>query len=258
MGEAEGRLRGAEEGRRSKRLPGDGTRSSRGGDRGADRASQPGEVHRYPCPGRGLGGRPPVARGTTAECPGRPGSAGGGGGRGPGRGRGRVVARARLAAVGGSGCRLGRRAGSTRLQGRAGARAELALLRLPCPSWSGPGGGLALSGRRGALTWRRRPQRQARGSAARVPSAGCGSHNMATAVAGGAAAPGAERGREPGWRRDLAEAAGGKGGRKATRAWAPARAVRLRSCPGPARPGLAQRRSVPSASRLRLARPWRR
>lgn len=59
---------------------------------------------------------------------------------------------------------------------------------------------------------------------------------MATAVAGGAAAPGAERRREPGWRRDLAEAAGGKGGRKGTRAWAPARAVRLRSCPGPARP----------------------
>lgn len=158
-----------------------------------------------------------------------------------------MAAGARLAAVGGSGCRLGRRAGSAKAAGPGrGAGSELALLRLPCPSWSGRGGGLTLSGRRGALTWRRRQQRQALGSAARVPSAGCGSHNMATAVAGGAAAPGAERGREPGWRRDLAEAAGGEGGRKANRAWAPARAVRLRSLlprPGPARPGVA-----PSAS----------
>lgn len=77
---------------------------------------------------------------------------------------------------------------------------------------------------------------------------------MATAVAGGAAAPGAERGREPGWRRDLAEAAGGEGGRKATRAWAPARAVRLRSCPGPARPRVF--RLAPQASAT-LATPPR-
>lgn len=162
-----------------------------------------------------------------------------------------MAAGARLAAVGGSGCRLGRRAGSAKAAGPGrGAGSEPALLRLPCPSWGGRGGGLTLSGRRGALTWRRRQQRQAPGSAARVPSTGCGSHNMATAVAGGAAAPGAERGREPGWRRDLAEAAGGEGGRKATRAWAPARAVRLRSCcPGPARP---------RAFRLRRTRPWRR
>lgn len=141
--------------------------------------------------------------------------------------------------------------GPPRLQGRAAARGLRARsAQTPLPELERPGrwphpvraaGGAYLAAAR---------QRQAPDSAARVPSAGCGSHNMATAVAGGAAAPGAERGREPGWRRDLAEAAGGEGGRKATPAWAPARAVRLRSCcPGPARP---------RAFRLRRARPWRR
>lgn len=53
---------------------------------------------------------------------------------------------------------------------------------------------------------------------------------MATAVAGRAAAPGAERGREPAWRRDLAGAAGGEREGVAGRAegdwtWAPARAT---------------------------------
>lgn len=57
---------------------------------------------------------------------------------------------------------------------------------------------------------------------------------MATAVAGGAAAPGAERGREPAWRRDPAGAAGGgAGGRRLGPGHRP-RAVRLRGCPGPA------------------------
>lgn len=91
---------------------------------------------------------------------------------------------------------------------------------------------------------------------------------MATAVAGGAAAPGAERGREPAWRRDLAGAAGGEGegGRPGGRRLGPGhqpRAVRLRGSPGLG-PGLS-----PLASRLppqadcsaptrRRRRQWRR
>lgn len=62
---------------------------------------------------------------------------------------------------------------------------------------------------------------------------------MATAVAGGAAAPGAERGREPAWRRDLAGAAAGRSGgrRKATRTWAPAQDGAVEGLPRPG-PGL--------------------
>lgn len=69
---------------------------------------------------------------------------------------------------------------------------------------------------------------------------------MATAVAGGAAAPGAERGREPAWRRDPAGAAGGgAGGRRLGPGHRP-RAVWLRGCPG---------RAPASASRPRRAAP---
>lgn len=72
---------------------------------------------------------------------------------------------------------------------------------------------------------------------------------MATAVAGGAAAPGAERGREPAWRRDLAGAAGGWGEAEGdSDLGARPRAVWLSGCPSPSL-GPASR-LLPSASRL--------
>lgn len=178
-----GRLRGAEEGRCSKCLPSDGARSSRGGDRGADRASQPGEVHRYPCLGRGLGGRPPVARGTTAECPGRPDRraaaaegvrAGGGVGWWPGPAwrRSGEVAAAWGGGQGPPGCRAGPRRGQSPLLSDSPARAGAArMVASPRPGGGGrlPGGGGGGGSDRprarpraspapaaGATTWRRR------------------------------------------------------------------------------------------------------
>lgn len=169
---------------------------------------------------------------------------------GPARRRSGEVAAASGGEQGPPGCRAGPRRG--RGLGPGSALPGLGLgrpRRRPRPTSP------ARPGPRGALTWRRR-RLQAPGSAARVPSAGCGSHNMATAVAGGAAAPGAERGREPAWRRDLAGAAGGEGegGRPGGRRLGPGhppRAVRLRGSPGLG-PGLS-----PLASRPRQAAPHR-
>ena len=153
---------------------------------------------------------------------------------GPARRRSGEVAAASGGEQGPPGCRAGPRCGRGLGLGPGSAQPRLGLerpRRRPRPTSP------ARPGPRGALTWRRR-RLQAPGSAARVPSAGCGSHNMATAVAGGAAAPGAERGREPAWRRDLAGAAGGgwgRGGGAGGRRLGPGhppRAVRLRGCPG--------------------------
>lgn len=254
-----GRLRGAEEGRCSKCLPSDGARSSRGGDRGADRASQPGEVHRYPCLGRGLGGRPPVARGTTAECPGRPDRraaaaegvrAGGGVGWWPGPAwrRSGEVAAAWGGGQGPPGCRAGPRRGQSPLLSDSPARAGAArMVASPRPGGGGrlPGGGGGGGSDRprarpraspapaaGATTWRRRWRAGLR---------------LRGRSGGGSRAGGGT------WLRPRVGRAGGRRlgpghrpGRCGYRA-APAR-------PGPAWPGPAPR--LPPPSRLRLVRPW--
>lgn len=186
----------------------------------------------------------------------RPPGAGWGGGRGPpGGGQGKwlppqAASRVRLAAGPGRGAGAGSASALAPLSPQLGLERPR---RRPRPT------GPARPGPRGALTWRRR-RLQAPGSAARVPSAGCGSHNMATAVAGGAAAPGAERGREPAWRRDLAGAAGGgwEGGRrKAARTWAPAQGGAAEGLPrpGPGFSPLAYRLPPPAPGGLRGTDP---
>ena len=197
-----------------------------------------GKWHRYPCPGRGPwadaeGGRPSRAR-RTAACPPSRVAAGRGGGRGRrpvGRGRGGVAAGARQAAVGGSGCRLGRRAGSAWLQGRASARARARPRLRSAPAQAGaasaaapahkprparPAGGayLAAAAAAGPGLGRARPQRRLRepqhgdGGGGR----GCGSGGGAGAGAGLAAGPGWGRGGVGGGGRRLGPGRPAQGG----------------------------------------------
>jgi len=192
-------------------------------------------------PGRGAAGRrqgrPPVSRGEDRQqaCPPGEVAAGRDGGRGRRpvrRGRGGVAAGARQAAVGGSSCRLRRRAGSARLQGRAAARARArprlcsararagaasaaAPAHKPRPARPAGGAYLAAAAAAGPGLGRARPQRRlwepqhGDGGGGR----GCGSGGGAGAGACLAAGPGWGRGRGGG---------GWPAGRKATWTWAPA------------------------------------
>lgn len=247
-GGAEGRQKGQVPGVRPRRAAGRRLTGRPGGLR----------RHRYPRPAGGRGyrrRRPPVPRGADGNARPRAGGAATEGAGGPaaggGVGWGGVAARARQAAVGeaaapgapgrvrpAAGPRRGRGLGPGPLSPRPAAAAS---------AWA-PARRPARPGPRGALTWRRR-RLQAPGSAARVPSAGCGSHNMATAVAGGAAAPGAERGREPAWRRGPAGAAGGAAGGRRLGPGRRPRAVRRRA----SRPGLASGLRPPARGGLRCA-----